>query len=336
MHRIFHSLLLFTAVALSVHLASAQEQPAKGGVRFEHELSWTAIQAKAKAEHKYIFMDCFTTWCGPCRYMTTTIFPQKEMGDYFNDKFISVEVQLDTTSKDNDHVKSWYADAHALMDQYKVQAFPTYLVFTPEGQVIHRMVGSSATTGEFIAKVRNSFDSTKQYYTQMNEYEAGRRDSAFLRRLTLQSAAGYDMNNVRTFGAAYLHTQTDLLQPGVLDIVLLCTLKTKDEYFDFLVQHVAEFDKMKGPGKAEARIREIILGEGTGIHPNEKREPKWDSLQKAIAAKVPAPEADELMARIKLNFYLGRSDWANFEPAMVSYMKTYGKQIDDNDLNTVA
>src|SRR6201996_8856533 len=136
MHRLVHHLLLFTAVALSVHLASAQEQPAKGGVRFEHELSWAAIQAKAKAEHKYIFMDCFTTWCGPCRFMSTTIFPQQKMGDYFNDKFVSIAVQLDTTSKDNDYVRSWYADAHALMYQYRVEAFPTYLVFTPEGQVI--------------------------------------------------------------------------------------------------------------------------------------------------------------------------------------------------------
>ena len=46
------------------------------GVQFDHESSWTAIQARAKAEHKYIFMDCFTTWCGPCRFMSTTIFPQ--------------------------------------------------------------------------------------------------------------------------------------------------------------------------------------------------------------------------------------------------------------------
>jgi thiol-disulfide isomerase/thioredoxin len=52
------------------------------GVQFEHNLSWTAIQAKAKAENKYIFMDCFTTWCGPCRFMSTKIFPQKESGDY--------------------------------------------------------------------------------------------------------------------------------------------------------------------------------------------------------------------------------------------------------------
>src|ERR1700734_605902 len=82
------------------------------GVHFEHGISWTAVKAKARAENKYIFMDCFTTWCGPCRYMSTTIFPQKESGDYMNDKFVSVAVQLDTTARDADDVKAWYADGH--------------------------------------------------------------------------------------------------------------------------------------------------------------------------------------------------------------------------------
>jgi thiol-disulfide isomerase/thioredoxin len=88
------------------------------GIRFEHDLSWTAIQAKAKAENKYIFMDCFTTWCGPCRFMSTTIFPQEETGNYFNDKFISVAVQLDTTAGDADNVKAWYADGHNIAAKY--------------------------------------------------------------------------------------------------------------------------------------------------------------------------------------------------------------------------
>ena len=78
-------------------LSTAQDKLTQDkGVHFDHESSWTAIQARARAEHKYIFMDCFTTWCGPCRFMATTIFPQEEAGNYFNDKFVSVKVQLDT------------------------------------------------------------------------------------------------------------------------------------------------------------------------------------------------------------------------------------------------
>ena len=106
---------------------------AQQGMKFEHGISWANIQAKAKAENKYIFMDAFTTWCGPCKHMAANIFPMATVGDFFNDKFINVKVQLDTTKNDNDEVKSWYAAGHDIMTKYKVQAFPTYLFFSPEG-----------------------------------------------------------------------------------------------------------------------------------------------------------------------------------------------------------
>src|ERR1700712_5787845 len=49
---------------------NAPDAAATGGMKFEHALNWTEIQAKAKAENKFIIMDCYTTWCGPCTYMT--------------------------------------------------------------------------------------------------------------------------------------------------------------------------------------------------------------------------------------------------------------------------
>ncbi len=36
-------------------------------IHFENGLSWEQIKEKAKAEHKYIFVDCYATWCGPCK-----------------------------------------------------------------------------------------------------------------------------------------------------------------------------------------------------------------------------------------------------------------------------
>lgn len=53
-------LLLSFLVPILVH---AQDT----GIHFEHTLTWQQVQEKAKAENKYIFIDCFTTWCGPCK-----------------------------------------------------------------------------------------------------------------------------------------------------------------------------------------------------------------------------------------------------------------------------
>jgi thioredoxin-related protein len=101
--------------------------------------------------------------------MSAKIFPQEASGKYFNDKFISVEVQLDSSKLDNDTTKAWYADAHAIAEQYGVRAYPTFLVFSPDGRPVHRLVGSSASAEEFIARVGVSFDPAKQYYTLLDQ-----------------------------------------------------------------------------------------------------------------------------------------------------------------------
>jgi len=47
-------------------------------------------------------------------------------------------------------------------------------------------------------------------------------------------------------------------------------------------------------------------------------------------------EADELTARIKVNYYLTRKDFPNFEKEIVAYMKSYNDKMTDGDLNSVA
>jgi thiol:disulfide interchange protein len=37
------------------------------GIQFVHNLSWQEILQKARAENKYVFVDCYATWCGPCK-----------------------------------------------------------------------------------------------------------------------------------------------------------------------------------------------------------------------------------------------------------------------------
>ncbi|HEX6426421.1 MAG TPA: thioredoxin fold domain-containing protein [Niastella sp.] len=323
-HVVILSLLLPFAVA-------AQEK----GVHFEHALSWTEVKAKAKAENKYIFVDCFTTWCGPCKYMSTVIFPQEESGVFFNDKFVNVEVQLDTTAKDNDRVKSWYADAHAIMTQYSINAFPTYLIFAPDGRVLHRIVGGSNSAKMFINVVQEAFDTTKQYYTKLEQFEKGRRDSAFLCQLALQAHKAYDMPTGKKVAKVFLASQPNLFTPAALNLINTYTTQSTDEYFGFLAEHASEINQVIGAGKAEKKIRTIFLNEGNRLAWDKNLVPDWKRVQKKIAARLPS-EADEITMRIKINYYNTKRDWPKFEKAIVSYMKQYSHLMNDGDLNSLA
>jgi thioredoxin-related protein len=337
MYRLLHTFFLFMVVALSVHLATAQDAATEKGVRFEHSLSWTQAKAKANSEQKYLFVDCFTTWCGPCRFMRNTIFPQPEMGSFFNDKFVSVEVQLDSTAKDDDRVKSWYADAHHLMTQYSIQAFPTYLIFAPDGRLVHRVVGGRETAGEFIGVVRESFDSTKQYYTQLRQFEAGRRDTSFLRRLAQQSLDAYDMADGAKVFNAWLTTQPNPYTPTGLHLMEEFTHHTNDPGFAVFLHHAPQVNKILGENEAQRLVADILLGEYVlpQIRTAGANEPDFHSISNAIAAKYPA-QADEVTASGKVLYYKRKKDWPHFQTAIVAYMKKYGAHATPYQLNDYA
>ena len=326
------------AVLLPFLISAQTPAPAQpqtdSGIHFQHDLSWSAIQAKAKAENKYIFVDCYTTWCGPCRYMSTTIFPLKETGDFFNDKFISIKIQLDTTAKDAKPVKAWYKDAHDIAAKYNVRAYPTYLIFAPDGHIVHRLVGSSDVT-TFINGVAKSFDSTKQYYTLLDKYQKGERDSAFLRTVAQGCMDAYDMEHTPAVVNDYLATQSNLYTKQNVMFILQSTSNSTDKYFALIADHPTEVDNAWGQPIAKEFLRDVYLKEAIRQQKNNNTPPDWTALHQKIAAHLPA-EADELTLRIKINYYSNKKDWPNFETAIVGYMKTYGAQMSVNDLNSVA
>src|ERR1700741_3886024 len=110
------------------------------GIEFVKMPGWKQGLARAKAENKYIFVDCYATWCGPCKQMDDEVYTQSEVGGYFNTHFISVKVQVDKTPADDQDVRKWYRDAASLQSTYGIKALPTFLFFAPDGQPVHRSV----------------------------------------------------------------------------------------------------------------------------------------------------------------------------------------------------
>src|ERR1700744_5232469 len=76
-------------------------QDSHGGIHFETGKTWDQVLAKAKSEKKYIFVDCYATWCGPCKMMDRDIYPKDSVGNYMNSRYVSVKVQMDKTTMDD-------------------------------------------------------------------------------------------------------------------------------------------------------------------------------------------------------------------------------------------
>ncbi|MFD2571746.1 thioredoxin family protein [Spirosoma soli] len=98
------------------------------GIRF-FTGSWTDVLAEAKRQHKPIYVDFHTTWCPPCRRMAREAFPNPQVGEKFNEHFVSYQVDAEL------------GEGFTLARQYAVSSYPTALFITPEGELVHRAVG---------------------------------------------------------------------------------------------------------------------------------------------------------------------------------------------------
>lgn len=46
------------------------------------DLTYEQALETAKAEKKFVFLDFYTTWCGPCKKMLAEVFPLKKVVDF--------------------------------------------------------------------------------------------------------------------------------------------------------------------------------------------------------------------------------------------------------------
>lgn len=277
---------------LGVCVTAHAQEP---GIHFEHALSWKEIQEKAKTENKYIFIDCFTTWCGPCKKMSNELFPLKEMGDYFNSRFINVKVQMDVTPKDDAFVRAWYKDAQSIQERYGVIAFPTFLYFSPDGKLAYRAVGSKAKAEEFIEVSSNAFDSSKQYLSAyQQELKEANGEEVKLRQLFDRAAKEYDDIKKQQLARMLMDAWGDDKERKIAfaDSALM---RSSDYGFTYLLENMAAVDAIKGQGYTQKRLSTLLVNEvvhkimtSTPASTDSTAEPDWKGIHHQLAAKYPA------------------------------------------------
>ena len=86
MKKLFLLTLLMAGVMMGVE---AQNR----SIGFEQTREWKKVIKKAKKEKKLIFVDCYTSWCGPCKMLAKDVFTRDEVADYFNANFVCAKVR---------------------------------------------------------------------------------------------------------------------------------------------------------------------------------------------------------------------------------------------------
>lgn len=323
-------------------LALAQMQTDNKGIQWTTGLTWEQVKRKAKQENKYIFMDCYATWCGPCKAMDKETYPDEKVGELMNEKFIAVKVQIDSTKDDPEPIQKWYPVVKEIKAKYTIPGYPAYLFFSPEGELVHEDVGFKPVKN-FVALVNDALDPSTQFAKVMEQYEAGQRDPAFVVRaikaaknlghkeLADSLARSYKSEYLNKLDDASLFTKINIQFVAQDFVFLIYEEGSKGRFFDFFYHHPEKVDSLFFNGFADFYVKHIIATEELSDKLFLKSKaitetPDWESLKQNIAIKYKNDYAQKLIEEYQPFFYQKIGNWQKWADLFEEKIKKYPPQ----------
>ena len=240
-------LLHFTFFLFITFTAGAQ------GIQFEKS-NWAAVQAKAKAENKYIFVDTYATWCRPCKWLDKKVFPQKQVGDFFNEHYVSFKLNVEK------------GEGVAFAKKYHALTLPTLLYFNSQGELVHKSIGikRSDYNGEqeakaLIKEANDVLNPDKQAYTMQRRFEKGERDNTFLEKcIQALSSASEDFSKPTAIYLRQLGKNHWTTAEGWKFISKYGT-QFSSEVFEYVIRNRSKFEKVaKSKEEVDKYIYETV------------------------------------------------------------------------------
>jgi len=113
----------------------------------------------AERNNKMIFIDFSTVWCGGCQFFHKNIMTDSSFASYMNENFytLQIDAELETYK--------------TIVENYKIDAYPTFIITDSEGKEIDRIVGLRENTPEkFIELLKNILKGNEQLDFLKTEY----------------------------------------------------------------------------------------------------------------------------------------------------------------------
>ncbi len=304
-----------TLIILGLVLNFSFAQEKIGGMEFFHGTFQQALE-QAKAQDKIIFMDAFTSWCGPCKRMAASTFPDHSVGEYYNSNFINLKVDMEKE------------EGPSLAQQYSVKSYPTLLYLDSDGKVVHRASGMRGPE-DFIELGKEAMKKIDKSSSFEKMYNEGKKDGeTILAYIKSLNAAGKPSLKVAN---DYLITQKDLTTPINLDIIFESTKEADTKIFDYFAQNKSEYLKKRNPAVIDAKIYQACMKTF-----QKAIEYRNEELLKIAQEKIKfhSSKANEFKMNTDLEFYAKMNEPTKFSTAAKTFVKSSMK--DASKLTQVA
>jgi thioredoxin-related protein len=315
-------------------LGYSQNTVNSSGIIFEEKSSWNEIVERARIEKKLIFISCYATWCMPCKKMKVEVYTDDSVGILVNQNYISIELQIDTSSVDNSHIKNWYGVAKKIRDAYNVSSVPTYIFLSANEVILHKDVGQKSRNN-FLKLVNNALNPQVQFYTLLREYKVGRKDYtkmqylAYMARsigeesLAIEIAKDYIDNHL-------LNLKGDFsLNRKNIDFITSFLNGSQDKAFRFYFLNSKKIDSIinvKDRNYSQDIIDKVIFKEEINPYLNTVRNNKeldWKLFYRNIKKKYNNNYADRIVVKAKMDWYKNNSNWKMYVKYAIRYIQKY-------------
>lgn len=249
----------------------------------------------AKDEKKYVLIDIYTDWCGPCKMMEREVFPRKDVGEYVNPNFVFIKCNAEK------------GEGPSIAKRFNVRGYPTYIILDIDGKTVHSFSGSRSPEG-FIAILKGALDESMSLEALQARYEAGDRDKQFMKDYSAMLASSYN----KELGASIQTMYNNLLDVEKTEpqywFIFERMCSPGSDYEKFLLENRTRFNNSIGEEKVNSLIRLKYLDLYTKIYFSSDGEKTNKDLKDAdaLAEKIGLNTDSEIklyraLANIKIN-----------------------------------
>ena len=281
---------------------------AEEGIQF-FKGTFSEALVQANEQHKLLFVDCFTTWCGPCKWMSANVFTDKAVSSSFNKNFICLELDMEK------------GEGLIIAKKYSVKNYPTYLWIDQEGNQVHRSVGSTSS-GEFLAIAGKAMDTNKNLGYLKNQYEKGNREPELLLNYASSLKTAYDMS-YQTVADEYFRTlpEKDLAEEKNWKAILEFTPNINSYTYAAMTKMLPAFYERYGKDSVRAVLDKLTISSLSFA-----RQQKDSVMLKNAIAKLKESNNKELFKQglsEEMNYYKGNKNYSRYAELAHDYINKY-------------
>lgn len=264
---------------------------------------------KAKSQQKLLFIDCFTTWCGPCKKMSSQVFTNNEVYNYFNKNFICYALDMEK------------GEGIDIAKKYSVKNYPTFLWLDGTGKQIHRSVGS-AEASVFLTTASNALNPKGNLSYLKQKYESGNREPDLMLSYAHELKTAYDMN-YQLIADEYFRSQpiNELASEKNWKTILEFTPNIDSYIYKSITKSPQRFNEHFGKDSVQEVLDELALQ--TLYYAKQQKDSTL--LGKAIAQLKKSNNRNIFMeaAKGELDFYKSEKNMLKYTALAREYIEKY-------------